>query len=395
MADRNLDLWGLDAAMRPIAEARGLPNAAYVDPAFYRAEGQSLFGRTWTCVGVGAEIPQPGDRIPVTVAGQPLFLVRDKEAKVRAFHNVCSHRGTKLVTGPGCSPVVLCPYHSWSYALDGRLVRTPEIGGPGVHRTESFDRTRHGLKPVRTDLWHDFIFVDLSGEAPPLEECLRALDGHWGAYDFASLVHGGTLEFELQANWKLALENFLESYHLPWVHPALNTYSPLSDHEYRVFDERIFGAITHRYRAKEGEDGETLLPSFSGLSAEQTRSGEYPMVFPNLLLGVQRDHIFGVVVEPLGPDRTRERMHLYFLPDEADATADLQARRLAFREKLLSDWKEVFAEDVGIVERMQLGRASDAFDGGCLTLYHDVCTHRFMRLVADALRTGTGEAGRA
>ncbi|NQW08655.1 MAG: aromatic ring-hydroxylating dioxygenase subunit alpha [Alphaproteobacteria bacterium] len=382
-----LDDTALSQALRPVfAEphtARGLPNLCYTDADYHRLEANRLFARDWMCVGVGADIPRRGDAVAVDAAGQPILLVRGKDNAVRAFHNVCRHRGALLVEERHTGPVIVCPYHSWSYGLDGALVRTPEVGGLGVHTCPSVDKSTLGLLPVRAAMWLDFVFVNLSGTAPPLDEVVAPLADAWRDYATDRLVHGASWGLELQANWKLAIENYLECYHLPWVHPTLNSYSPLDLHELEFFGDRFFGPITKAYRAD--LPPELTLPTFPGLSEARWLKGEYPVAFPNLLLGIQRDQLFGIIVDPLATDRTRERVHLYFVDDGAARSEVEQARIETAKTAMIADWKSVFEEDVHIVERMQRGRANSQFDGGKLTALHDRCTRRFMQLVADGL----------
>ena len=156
---------------RPIENARGLGAAAYASEVFFRLEQETLFGRQWTGVAFGHQIPNPGDALPVTVAGGiPAIVLRDRDGDVRAFHNVCRHRGAVILTEP-CKgrPTIRCPYHGWAYALDGVLKATPLWDGKRVADPGSIDRANRGLVPIRCAVWADVVFVDLSGEAPPIE----------------------------------------------------------------------------------------------------------------------------------------------------------------------------------------------------------------------------------
>lgn len=387
MLDAHALARAMSAVFDPPETARGLPNLCYVDPAYHQLEAERLLARDWLCVGVGAEIPERGDAVAVDAAGQPVLLVRDRDGAVRAFHNVCRHRGSILVEDRHSGPAIVCPYHSWSYALDGRLVRTPEVGGHGLHACASVDKDKLGLLPVRVAVWLDFVFVNLSGDAPPLADVVAPMAAQWSDYATDRLVHAAADTYELRANWKLAVENYLECYHLPWVHPGLNSYSPLAEHEYRVFADRFFGPVTHSYRAS--LPPEQALPEFPGLPAARRLAGEYPIAFPNLLLGIQRDHLFGIIVDPLAIDRTRERLHIYTVDDGAARPAAERARIAAAVAELAAGWREVFTEDIGIVERMQRGRASSSFDGGKLTAFHDDCNRRFMQHVARAVAACT------
>lgn len=363
------------AVRRPLGEARGLPNAAYTDPAYYQAEMARVLHGGWACLGSASEVPAPGDLKPVDFAGAPLILLRDRSGVLRVFHNVCRHRGARLVREAACGrPGLVCPYHAWSYALDGRLVRTPDVGGPGRHEAEGLDKAANGLLPVRAAVWADFVFVDLSGSAPPLEEYLAPLVERWARYDFSGLTRVGGTELSIQANWKLATENYLESYHLPVVHPALNSYSPLDAHYYFEAGPAVGAGVTNYAPRTEAEP----LPRFPGLDAAAAAVGEYPAVFPNLWLGVQGDHFFGVVIYPEGPMASREVLHLYLAGERTPSCEPAISAALA-------RWRQVFEEDIGPVEAMQAGRASPAFDGGLLTLFHDPASHRFMQAIADRM----------
>lgn len=372
-----------DQLALPVHEARGMPSAFYTDSEFFRLEQERLFARHWTAVAVGAEIPAPGDVKPIEVAGRPLLLVRGRDGEIRAFHNVCSHRGMTLVEAPCRGLAVLrCPYHSWAYGLDGRLRATPFVGGPHENSHPDFDRADKGLKPVRVATQWDIVFVDLSGEAPELASLLAPIAERWAAYDL-SLVRHGTLadstgRFELKANWKLAMENFCESYHLPWVHPGLNSYSRLEDH-YHIFGDDLFaGQGSTKYAPVQSGNG--VFPIFPGIPEERSHYAEYLAVLPNLWLGLQIDHFYVVILDAVAPDRVVETMHLYYL---GDAATDPAFQPL--REQNQKLWSQVFQEDVGVVQGMQRGRRSPAFDGGRFSPVMDTPTLHFHRMVAAAL----------
>ncbi len=307
--------------------------------------------------------------------GVPLLLLRDRAGKPRVFHNVCSHRGVALVERPGNGPVLRCPYHSWAYDLGGRLLRTPDFGGPGVNEVPAIDRGELGLREVRTGQWLDFIFVNLGGDAEPLEQWLAPLKRMWSHYDLTQLRHGGSAEFAIKANWKLLTENTMEFYHLPWVHQTLNSYSPTHAHYHCNAGDRFVGTATRDYRPSTGSGRQ--LPKFPGLTAEQELVGEYPVVFPNLWVGVQVDHFFAMVIYPRAPEITEERLHLYFVGDDA-----LRPDYAELRQEIVERWRSINLEDIGITERMQGGRHSPAFDGGRMSPVQDFAIHHFMRMVA-------------
>jgi len=359
----------------PIEQARGLPNAHYTDPATIAAENRACLETTWAAIGVGAEVPEPGDAKPISFLGQPLLLLRDDDGALRVYYNICRHRGMILVETPRrIEGAIRCPYHSWCYAKDGRLVATPHVGGPGQNAHPGIARNTLGLIEVPSHVWRDVVFVNLSGDADPFETMHADLLERWAEFD-QTLYHGGpgsSFTLEVATNWKLAVENYCESYHLPWVHPGLNSYSRLEDHYHIEAPGRFSGQGTYVYRQLRGEDG-AVFPDFAGLSAKWDEGAEYVALYPNLLLGVHRDHAYAIVLEPEAHDRTREHVHLYY--PVADTDPALRARNAA-------QWKEVFIEDIGVVEGMQRGRAAAGFDGGRFSPAMDGPTHCFHAWVA-------------
>ena len=212
--------------------ASGLPAAAYTSEAFFALETERIFSMSWVFAGFAHELARPGDVAPVTVAGQPVLLVRDAKRRIRAFHNVCRHRCLKLVDEPGnVGRTIRCPYHSWTYGLDGALHVAPYFGGRDPRAVPAgFDRAEHGLVPVRSETWHDWIFVDLGGTAPPLEDFVAPLIDRLDGFDLTRIQHLATIDFgEVAANWKLLMENFIEPYHVQFVH-STTTEQPLVDH---------------------------------------------------------------------------------------------------------------------------------------------------------------------
>lgn len=378
----------LAAVDQPIGSASGLPNAAYTSAGFAAIERDELLAKTWTCIGRAGDVPAAGDAVPADLVGLPLMIVRGRDDAVRVFHNVCSHRGHRLVAQPCRSLTALrCPYHSWAYDLEGHLRATPHIGGVKRHRVDGFDKRQHGLKAVRSAVWLDLVFVNLSGDAVDFDDHVAALAGRWAAFDFTLLRHGGPdsrLRFDLNCNWKLAVENYCEAYHLPWIHPNLNSYSRLDDH-YNILEEgggesgAFAGQGSTVYQPIRPNDGPPL-PRFPNLPDRWEGGAEYIALFPNVLLGVHCDHFYSVRLEPLAPDRTIEHFEIYYV-GEAPRRPDYAT----LRRNVAANWQEIFAEDVSVVEEMQRGRASPAFQGGVFTPVLETPTHAFHRWVARGL----------
>src|SRR5215472_5505276 len=327
----------LERLARPTGQATGLPPSLYTSAEFFAEEQVQLFERGWVFVGVTDEVGEPGTAIPVTVAGKPILVLRDRSGDLRAFHNVCSHRGTLLVKERVERQAwIRCPYHSWGYGLDGALKATPNIGGPGVHSHPDLDVSKHGLRPVRCDTWHHLIFVNLSGEAPTLESVVAPLAARW-PLDYSRLRLAEVRSFEFKANWKLVIENFLESYHLPCIHPGLNSYSKMEDN-YNVFiGSNAYGQATRRYAPDAPATG-AALPAIEGYPAHLTGLGEYPVLFPSLMLGTQSTDFFAVSCEPVSPALTRERFHVFFDAAAMDDTHE-EARTAALKR-----WFEINSE---------------------------------------------------
>jgi choline monooxygenase len=372
----------LERVLQPIEMAAGLPNAAYTSADFARFERDMVLARDWFCIGFGKDIPRAGDAKPVNLMGLPLVLVRRRDNSIGVFHNVCSHRGAVLLESAcNVQNSFRCPYHAWVYDLEGKLIATPNIGGPKQHSCAGFEKSEHGLKEVRSALLWDMIFVNLSGDAVPFDEFSRKLRERWSDFDMGLIRHGGadsSLQLTVNCNWKLAVENYCEAYHLPVIHPALNSYSRLEDH-YNINEEDAFaGQGSTAYTpllVKSGPD----LPHFPNLPAKWAKAAEYAALFPNVLLGIHQDHYFAILLEPVAVDRTIERLEIYYVGETAQGAGYAETRAAN-----LSTWKTVFDEDVDIVERLQRGRASPGFQGGVFSPRMDPPTHCFHKWLARA-----------
>jgi len=378
----------LDRVLAPIEEATGMPNVAYTDESYFKLERQRLMESTWICIGFASDLVKPGYVKPVRFMGLPLLMMRTRGGDVGVFHNVCSHRGMQLVSAAGeVQGVIRCPYHSWTYDLSGNLKGTPHLGGVGQHKDERFQCEKHGLKALRSNVWMDMVFINLNGEAGPFEAHVAPLVDRWreflvddGLDSLRRVNMGGNLEIEVACNWKLAVENYCEAYHLPWVHPGLNSYSRLEDHYHIMLSERFAGQGSLAYNL--ADIAGTALPKFPHWPKEKLRQAEYIAVFPNVLLGIQADHLFAMMVEPVAAERTVEHLRVYYVGDEAASDA-----YAACRTATLESWRVVFAEDVGAVEGLQRGRHSPGFTGGAFSPVMDQPTHYFHKWLARAMGT--------
>ncbi|MGP4848014.1 aromatic ring-hydroxylating oxygenase subunit alpha, partial [Marinobacter sp. 1Y8] len=307
----------------------------------------------------------------------------NREGTVQVFHNVCSHRGMKLVHEEGVvQGVIRCQYHSWSYDLDGNLKGTPHVGGIGKHKDERFKCEDHGLRALRSSVWMDMVFVNISGDAAPFEAHIAPLLERWKPFwgeNGVNQIHrvdmSEGLEIEVDSNWKLTVENYCEAYHLPWVHPALNTYSKLEDHYNIMFEDRFAGQGSYKYNLSDTQG--THLPKFPSWPEDKLRHAEYVALFPNVLLGIQADHVFAMMIDPISAEKTTEKLRLYFVSDES--AKDIYA---ACRTATLESWRVVFSEDITAVEGLQKGRHSPGFGGGVFSPEMDLPTHFFQKWLA-------------
>ena len=381
----------LSAVMKPVAAASGLPNAHYISDDMFAAEREAVLFASWAGIGFGKNL-EPGEAMPVDFAGLPLVAVRTHEGEIRVFQNTCRHRGMILVERKKrVGGALRCPYHSWCYALTGELVATPHVGGPGMNRHDGIRRAELGLVEMRSHVWRDVIFVNVSGQAPEFTDYAGELIARWSEFEGLALVAGGdesAFTFDIACNWKLAVENFCESYHLPWVHPGLNSYSRLEDH-YSIEAPGIFsGQGTLVYRPAIEADG-LAFPDFPGLSDRWDTGAEYLAIYPNVLLGTHRDHAFAIILEPNGKDRTSEHVALYYATEEAARGDGLET----LRRKNAETWYSVFEEDLFVVEGMQKGRMGIRFDGGRFSPVMDGPTHCFHHWVASQMSGAAGTAG--
>ena len=372
----------LQGIHRPITEAYGMPNPAYTEQGFFEFERDHILGKHWTAVAFVEQF-EKGMVRPIDFMGLPILISRTKRGEMKVFHNVCSHRGMKLVDAERkTNGLIVCPYHSWTYSVEGDLKSTPHIGGVGVHEVEGFSCAKHGLKPIRSHIWLGILFINLSGKAAEFEQDAaeiiaryRNLMGDSGeSISHAASTHAG-VSLEVECNWKLAIENYLEAYHLPFIHPGLNSYSPLNEHHNEIIAEKCAGQVTATFDPK--LETENPLPIFPDWDNDRLAVGEYPVIYPNLLMGFQANHLFAIIIHPTSPTTCSEELMLFYVGEAAKSEQFDEARKAN-----LEAWIEVFNEDLEPCERMQVGRQSPGYQGGAFSPVHDTCSHHFHKWIA-------------
>ena len=377
------DLW--TRITEPTAQGSALPNAAYTDSAFFKLEQNSLFKKTWVFAAFAHKLPNVGDLLPVEVAGQPILLAKSDETTIRSFHNVCRHRGATLVDEwkSKCRTIV-CPNHSWSYSLSGELLARPHFFGGDKHDVNPVQCRESNLIEIRCETWNDWVFVNLDGNAADFSAHIEPLVNKLDGYDLSALNFGTELEFDIHANWKLAIENFIEPYHVFSCHPWLNSFVAMAERNPPVFENHIL-SCGYEFKETDPARGEGL-PYFPNLPSDKKRRGDWYVLFPNFAFEIFPDQLATFVATPSGPDRCKESIGLYFVGDGANGDQYTKARNV-----VINNWHDLNNEDIGILERMQAGRLSDGFDGGVLSPYWDPVQQHFARLIVESVASVSSE----
>ncbi|MBT3901733.1 MAG: aromatic ring-hydroxylating dioxygenase subunit alpha [Pelagibacteraceae bacterium] len=344
----------------------GLNSFAYTDNNFWLEEAKTVFSDNWVFVGCKHKLINIGDILPIKVAGQPIILVKNSKEEINAFHNICSHRCIKLVDQPkNVKKIISCPYHAWAYDLDGNLLAAPHFGGINNHKPNNFTTSNHGLKSIRIKVWYDWIFINLNNNAPNFETYAAPLINQLRNINLKNINPVATLEFgEIKSNWKFLIENFIEPYHVQFVHKN-TTSQPLSEH-YTIVDGMCYGS---------GVDLEEEDASSENLAV----TSKYLSLFPNFIIGTYFPGQLGVYLnEPVDVDRTIQTRIIY--TTEGNNLTESQI------EKQKNLWWKVHKEDHEICERLQQGRSSLAsLDGGLLSPHWEDSVRAFQQIVIKSI----------
>lgn len=375
----------LEGMTASVGDAKGLPNAAFTDPAFLELERKHLFARSWVFAGPRSAVAQPGAVKCLEVAGRQLFMTTDRKGDTRVFFNVCPHRGARLVIEDQDKAASLtCPYHGWAFGLDGSLRGRPHFHGPREHDREGSRAERDCLFEVRSAVWHDWVFVNIDGQAEPFEDYMATAYKEYGDWDFGKTALAHYQPFRFQANWKLVVENFCDNYHVFMVHPALHDAQdvyrrtgmrPGGTH---MFNEFVIGAEGLGLTV---DPDAPVLPEFPNLSPENRNVSPFCNIFPNVTLAIFPTYVNLFCYEPVSVDETIMHVWFYFMDEAATGEGDR-----AGREAVIADWANLNAEDSGICRRLQEGRTCDAYEGGRFSPYWDAGTLHFHKQIADGVR---------
>ena len=367
-----------------VYKSTGLPGMFFTSQDVLEVEKNFFFRDSWLCLGLVHDVPEDGGVYPVTIVDQPLVIVRDRDSTIRVFNNVCSHRGAQLIDKNRRCTTIVCPYHGWSYALDGELKQTPHVGGENIHECQEINKSDLGLKEVRSGIWAGLIFVNLSGQAQSFDDFIKPLGDRWQDIDVSLLEHVKDLGQQptFNANWKLVVENFVESYHLPSVHQSMNSFNPMGDHYQILGGGSFIGQGVKGHKPVDGYAGK--FKYFPKLNPEEYGSGESMYIPGNLIIICMSDFFFVNIVTPMSPTVTTERLEMFLIGESASDPA-LQDDR----QQLMDMLSQVNNEDIGICESVQKGRSSAAFTGGVFAPIQETTTLHFQKLLASEILSKT------
>jgi len=341
-----------------LAYASTIPSRYYIDPHVLGDENRNVFGKTWQLIGRADQVREPGQFFTANVAGEPLLIVRGNDRELRALSNVCRHRAGPIAKGEGKRPVLQCGYHGWTYTLEGKLHVTPEMDG-----IQCFERDDFTLPKFRVESWNELVFVNFDPAAPSLMEFLGELIADMPPHDYSGFRLAARKDWELDCNWKVYVDNYLEGYHIPIVHPGL--FREIDYPNYRTETKRNYSIQfaptkrAERIRTAPGDD--------------QVR---YFWIYPNLMLNVYPDNFSTNLILPLGSGRTLTVFEWYFRdPDAVRAQID---ETIAFSD-------EIQLEDIDICEAVQRGLRSSTYESGRYSPVRENGVHHFHGLYMESM----------
>jgi len=350
----------------PLSEAFTIPAPWYTDQRIVDLELQNVFARTWHAVGRLDQVEKPGQYLTATVAGEPIVAVRGSDDQLRAFFNVCRHHAMCVMSEPaGHAQNLRCPYHGWTYTLEGELRGVTEFDG-----VRDFDRSQNGLVPVRVAVWQQFVFVNLDPQAAPLEDFLGELVTRAGPLGLAKLKFYERRSYTLDCNWKVYVDNYLDGgYHVPHMHKGLNS---VLDYTHYTIENLARCSV---------QSSPVAIDSGSEATAAATRKGDrafYFWQYPNFMLNWYEGYLDTNLVLPLGPGRCEVVFDFFF--------GDTSAAAEEYNRKSIEVSERVQQEDIVICDGVQRGLNSRAYHAGRLSVRREAGEHLFHRLLAADLK---------
>ncbi|HXZ80073.1 MAG TPA: aromatic ring-hydroxylating dioxygenase subunit alpha [Terriglobales bacterium] len=342
-----------------------LPSNYYIEPSWLELEQQRLFFKTWQVIGYHEQVTKPGDYFTFDLLGEPLLVARGTDNALRGFYNVCRHRAGPPAEGCGSRKVFRCGYHGWTYNLEGQLLNAPEMEG-----VCDFDPRQFALRPIPVDEWGGLVFVNLDPQAEPLLRDLRELPEQAAKFGFDKMRFYKRHDYIMECNWKVYIDNYLEGYHLPSVHPSLNR-----ELDYSQYVTTLYARHLLQYSPIRGPENESTSERRYRQS-EAELAAEYYWIFPNWMLNCYPDNMSLNIVLPLGVERT-VAIFIWFFPEP---TLNTDTPETTFR---FSD--EIQIEDGQICEVVQRNLRSQSYDRGRYSAKQEKGVHQFHRLYAEAM----------
>ncbi len=349
-----------DCRSQPLEQARTLPAAAYADPEFHAFDRETIFAHSWQLAGRATQLGGVGDHVVDEIAGRPVIVVRGNDGVLRAFFNVCKHRAGPLALESGNARQLQCKYHGWTYTLEGQLRAAHEM-----QDAKDFDIACIHLDPVQVSEWQGLVFVALAKPAVQLENLLAGIQERVAPVNFSQLHFHTQVSYDMASNWKVYVDNYLEGYHLPHVHPGLNKLL-----DYRSYTTHTADWYSWQHSPLDGSQG----PYQSG-------EAHYYFIFPNMMLNILPGRLQVNRVLPVSQRQCRVVFDYYYADIESAAVRDMIEQDLRFSD-------EVQREDIGICERVQQGLESGAYQAGRLSPKREVGVHHFQELIRKAYREG-------
>lgn len=334
---------------RPLLEAETMPAFTYTSPDFYQREVDRIWRKIWNFIGSADQIADNGDYFTLTFAGVPIIVVRDHDGQIRAFANTCRHRGSELLEASGNCKLIVCPYHSWSYELNGALRAAPEMD-----KTVAFNKADYGLIPIAVATWGNFIFINFDPKPPPLKEQLGDLPEKLGPYQLESMALARRKTYEMDCNWKLFVENAKESYHIATVHRAtINKYASAKAAGYWV--EQATGDYVVTFAQHEGSmallKGASGFPIIESLHGRREAGGTYaPLLYPSTYLACTIDCAWYLEMHPISASKTR-LVHGALFPRDRLKRPDFEQIASNYYQR----WDVTIEEDILASVRQQRG----------------------------------------
>ncbi|MFK7838524.1 MAG: aromatic ring-hydroxylating dioxygenase subunit alpha [Sulfitobacter sp.] len=339
----------------PFEQARAMPPAVYMSDAFHDAELENVFKKSWFCVGRASALAKPGDYLTCELAGQPIIVLRDKDNVLRAYSNVCRHRMSTLLHGRGNAKTIVCPYHAWTYNLDGSL-----RGAPAMNGNTAFCKDHYSLPDIACDDWLGWVFITLNPDAKPVTEELGEVADLIAGYDMTNYTETFFEEHLWDTNWKVLAENFMESYHLPVCHAG--TIGGLSKLDEMICPPGRKAFNYHTILKDESLRIAMAHPSNDRLQGDERRTTFLLAIYPSLLITLTPGYFWYLSLHPKGPGQVQIRFGGGMSDDYKD---DAEAQQNLTDLKTLLD--EVNVEDRGCTEKVYRGLSADGATPGHLS----------------------------